>query len=221
MPRRSLWKGSFVDAFLFKLKEKGKSIANRKIWSRRSSILPEFVGSSVLIYNGKNHVRRKITEGMVGHKFGEFAMTRRRKPWRTGASGPVSKRGGARRYSTWAPLADAAPLTSSNGPTHIISRWFSALCSPLKSGHSSVKELNLRNSLFVGNRHMSTAAADIADPPGQMLKYECKQEIFSKSGEKIDGLKVTTPLGKGWRHLLRCSSSQGLATLLGAKAQRS
>jgi small subunit ribosomal protein S19 len=55
----------------------------KKIWSRRSSILPEFVGSSVLIYNGKTHVRCKINEGKVGHKFGEFAFTRRRRPHRT------------------------------------------------------------------------------------------------------------------------------------------
>ncbi|KAG2481340.1 hypothetical protein PVAP13_J683318 [Panicum virgatum] len=47
---------------------------SRKIWSRRSSISPEFVDCSVLIYNGKTPVRCKITEGKVGHKFGEFAL---------------------------------------------------------------------------------------------------------------------------------------------------
>lgn len=51
-----------------------------KIWSRRSTILPEFVGSSVRIYNGKTFVRCKITEGKVGHKFGEFSFTRKRRP---------------------------------------------------------------------------------------------------------------------------------------------
>lgn len=79
---RPLWKGAFVDAFLSRIKKNRENMNGRKIWSRRSSILPEFVGSSVLIYNGKTHVRCKITEGKVGHKFGEFAFTRRRRPHR-------------------------------------------------------------------------------------------------------------------------------------------
>nr|WVH44666.1 ribosomal protein S19 [Leucaena leucocephala] len=81
MPRRSIWKGSFVDAFLLRMKK--KTDLNRKIWSRRSSILPEFVNCSVRIYNGKSPVRCKITEGKVGHKFGEFASTRKRRLSRT------------------------------------------------------------------------------------------------------------------------------------------
>nr|YP_010554872.1 ribosomal protein S19 [Rhynchospora pubera]UYP50804.1 ribosomal protein S19 [Rhynchospora pubera] len=79
MPRRSIWKGSFFDAFLSRMQKK-ESIQNRQIWSRRSSISPEFVDCSVLIYNGKTPVRCQITEGKVGHKFGEFANTRRRRP---------------------------------------------------------------------------------------------------------------------------------------------
>ncbi|RID72015.1 hypothetical protein BRARA_C03925 [Brassica rapa] len=71
---RSVWKDPFVDAFLMKKKN---AALNRKIWSRRSTILPEYVDSSVRIYNGKTHVRCKITEGKVGHKFGEFAFTRK------------------------------------------------------------------------------------------------------------------------------------------------
>lgn len=70
---RSLWKGPFVDGSLF------KSIPiNRKIWSRRSCILPQFVGCSTQIYNGRVWVSLKITEEMVGHKFGEFVSTRRK-----------------------------------------------------------------------------------------------------------------------------------------------
>ena len=83
MPRRSIWKGTFFDAFLLRMKKNRESLFSRKIWSRRSSILPEFVDCSVLIYNGKTPVRCKITEGKVGHKFGEFASTRRRRPSRT------------------------------------------------------------------------------------------------------------------------------------------
>nr|QXE45586.1 ribosomal protein S19 [Prosopis glandulosa] len=83
MPRRSIWKGSFVDAFLLRMKKKTDPLLKRKIWSRRSSILPEFVNCSVRIYNGKRPVRCKITEGKVGHKFGEFASTRKRRLSRT------------------------------------------------------------------------------------------------------------------------------------------
>ncbi|CAI0446077.1 unnamed protein product [Linum tenue] len=74
-----MWKGPFVDAFLLKLKNKGAPLNNRKIWSRRSVILAEFLNSTVRIYNGNSFVRCKITEAKVGHKFGEFALTRRRK----------------------------------------------------------------------------------------------------------------------------------------------
>lgn len=79
-PRSICLRGTFVDNCLLRMKD--KVLSGKKIWSRRSSILPEFVNSSVLIYNGKTHVRCKITERMVGHKFGEFASTRKR-PSRT------------------------------------------------------------------------------------------------------------------------------------------
>ncbi|CAN1142366.1 Ribosomal protein S19, mitochondrial [Linum perenne] len=90
---RAMWKGPFVDAFLLKLKNKGEGLANRKIWSRRSVILPEFLNSTVRIYNGKTFIRCKITEGKVGHKFGEFALTRRRKKMR-GTDTKGAKKGG-------------------------------------------------------------------------------------------------------------------------------
>ncbi|KAJ6758058.1 40S RIBOSOMAL PROTEIN S19 MITOCHONDRIAL [Salix koriyanagi] len=67
----------FIDACLYRLKQKNESISNKKIWSRRSTILPEYINSYVRIYNGKTFVRVKITEGKVGHKFGEFAFTRK------------------------------------------------------------------------------------------------------------------------------------------------
>ncbi|XP_048141831.1 ribosomal protein S19, mitochondrial-like [Rhodamnia argentea] len=89
---RSLWKGIFVDAFLSKIKDRKDLLANKKVWSRRSSILPEFVNTTVRIYNGKNFVRSKITEDKVGHKFGEFALTRKRKIHR--ANTAPAKKGG-------------------------------------------------------------------------------------------------------------------------------
>nr|YP_010399842.1 ribosomal protein S19 [Nowellia curvifolia]QIA60624.1 ribosomal protein S19 [Nowellia curvifolia]UQM88608.1 ribosomal protein S19 [Nowellia curvifolia] len=69
---RSIWKGPFVDTCLFKQKK-----IRWRIWSRRSCILPQFVGCYAQIYNGKGFVGLRITEEMVGHKFGEFASTRK------------------------------------------------------------------------------------------------------------------------------------------------
>lgn len=78
MPR-SVWKGPFFDRYLLKkvdtVRQSGRSDVI-KIWSRRSTILPQFVGMNFGVYNGKKFVPVSVTEGMVGHKFGEFAPTR-------------------------------------------------------------------------------------------------------------------------------------------------
>ena len=76
---RSIWKGPFVDPSLIKKVEKMKSQTNKmpiKTWSRKSTIIPDFVGISFLIYNGKKFIPITISEDMVGHKLGEFAPTR-------------------------------------------------------------------------------------------------------------------------------------------------
>ena len=76
---RSVWKGPFVDPSLIKKVEKLKSQSNPtpiKTWSRKSTIIPEFVGISFLIHNGKKFIPIKISEEMVGHKLGEFSPTR-------------------------------------------------------------------------------------------------------------------------------------------------
>ena len=76
---RSVWKGPFVDPTLIKKVEKLKTQSNPtpiKTWSRKSTIIPEFVGISFLIYNGKKFIPIKISEEMVGHKLGEFSPTR-------------------------------------------------------------------------------------------------------------------------------------------------
>ena len=76
---RSVWKGPFVDPSLLKKVEKLKTQTNPtpiKTWSRKSTIIPEFVGISFLIYNGKKFIPIKISEEMVGHKLGEFSPTR-------------------------------------------------------------------------------------------------------------------------------------------------
>ena len=76
---RSVWKGPFVDPSLLKKVEKLKNQSNPKpikTWSRKSTIIPEFIGISFLIYNGKKFIPIKISEEMVGHKLGEFSPTR-------------------------------------------------------------------------------------------------------------------------------------------------
>ena len=65
---RSLWKGPFSEIVK----------KNQKIWSRRSVILPDFIGKQIMIHNGKNFINLKITDEMLGHKCGEFASTRKK-----------------------------------------------------------------------------------------------------------------------------------------------
>ena len=75
---RSVWKGPFVEESLIKKAEKQKNETNKKpikTWSRKSTIIPDFIGLSFLIYNGKKFIPLTISEDMVGHKFGEFAPT--------------------------------------------------------------------------------------------------------------------------------------------------
>ena len=76
---RSVWKGPFVDGFMLKKAEKVRSAGRSEIiktWSRRSTIMPQFVGLTFGVYNGKKFLPVLVTENMVGHKFGEFAPTR-------------------------------------------------------------------------------------------------------------------------------------------------
>ncbi len=76
---RSLKKGPFVDKILLekieKMKDKGRK-ESIKTWSRRSTIIPEFVGHTFAVHNGRTFINVYITENMVGHKLGEFAPTR-------------------------------------------------------------------------------------------------------------------------------------------------
>ena len=76
---RSVWKGPFVDGYLLKKAEIAVASGRNdviKIWSRRSTILPQFVGLTFGVYNGRKHIPVSVSEDMVGHKFGEFAPTR-------------------------------------------------------------------------------------------------------------------------------------------------
>ena len=76
---RSIKKGPFVDHHLLAKVEKARSTSDKrpiKTWSRRSTIIPDFVGLTMAVHNGRQHVPVYITENMVGHKLGEFALTR-------------------------------------------------------------------------------------------------------------------------------------------------
>lgn len=76
---RSVWKGPFVDPYLLKKADKVRESSRNEViktWSRRSTILPQFVGLTFGVYNGKKHVPVNVTEDMIGHKFGEFSPTR-------------------------------------------------------------------------------------------------------------------------------------------------
>ena len=78
MPR-SIKKGPFVDPKLFKKVQQMNSAGNRRViktWSRRSTILPDFLGHTFAVHNGKSFIPVFVTENMVGHKLGEFAPTR-------------------------------------------------------------------------------------------------------------------------------------------------
>ena len=120
---RSVWKGPFVDPSLLKKVEKLKTESKSapiKTWSRKSTIIPEFVGISFLIYNGKKFIPIKISEEMVGHKLGEFAPTRQfsghtpadKKAAQEAAAGPVP---GAPKPSTAAkPGAEKTKVGAQN-----------------------------------------------------------------------------------------------------------
>ncbi|MEW5770693.1 MAG: 30S ribosomal protein S19 [Pseudomonadota bacterium] len=76
---RSVKKGPFVDGHLMKKVLTAVAISDKKpikTWSRRSTILPDFIGLTLAVHNGKQHIPVFVSENMVGHKLGEFALTR-------------------------------------------------------------------------------------------------------------------------------------------------
>ena len=76
---RSVWKGPFVDGYLLAKAEKVRESGRKEViktWSRRSTVLPQFVGLTFGVYNGHKHIPVLINEDMIGHKLGEFSPTR-------------------------------------------------------------------------------------------------------------------------------------------------
>ena len=109
MPR-SLKKGPFIDSHLIKKVEQMNATMDRKVvktWSRRSTVVPEMVGHTIAVYNGKKFVPVYITENMVGHKLGEFSPTRQFKGHSSKVE-KVAKMAGA-APAAGAPAAAPAP----------------------------------------------------------------------------------------------------------------
>ena len=95
---RSLKKGPFVDLPLLEKIEVMNQSGERKViksWSRRSTIVPEMVGHTIAVHNGRKFIPVYVSENMVGHKFGEFSPTRLFRG-HTGRGDKVASRGGAR-----------------------------------------------------------------------------------------------------------------------------
>ena len=117
---RSVWKGPFVDGYLLNKADASRASGRNeiiRIWSRRSTILPQFVGLTFGVYNGQKHIPVNVTEEMVGHKFGEFSPTRMfyghssdRKAKRAAGPGAPAAPGAA---PAAAPGAAAAPAAKS------------------------------------------------------------------------------------------------------------
>ena len=114
---RSVWKGPFVHPSLLKKIDKLKDQTKKapiKTWSRNSTIIPEFVGHSFLIHNGKSFIPITVSEEMVGHKLGEFSPTRKfsghtpadKKAAAEGSSAPKAAPGASPKA---APAASSAP----------------------------------------------------------------------------------------------------------------
>ena len=117
---RSIKKGPFVDHHLMAKVEKARSTSDKrpiKTWSRRSTVMPEFVGLTLAVHNGKQHMPVYVTENMVGHKLGEFALTRIFKSH--SAAGKRTEEAGGGRPPPSAPGAAApaaAPAAAAAAP---------------------------------------------------------------------------------------------------------
>ena len=110
---RSIKKGPFVDLHLMKKVEAARNTKDKrpiKTWSRRSTILPDFVGLTIAVHNGKQHIPVYVTENMVGHKLGEFSHTRIFKGHsKAGSAAAAAAAAAGDRKASPTPAATAAP----------------------------------------------------------------------------------------------------------------
>ena len=123
---RSVWKGPFVDMTLIKKAEKVSESGRKEViktWSRRSTILPQFVGLTFGVYNGKKFIPVSVNESMVGHKFGEFSPTRTFKSHSAASKREVKP--------TFAPQSG---VTSSQSPSISTAKETKPAATPSKEG---------------------------------------------------------------------------------------
>ena len=116
---RSIKKGPFVDSHLIKKVESAHKTNDKrpiKTWSRRSTILPDFVGLTIAVHNGKQHIPVYVTENMVGHKLGEFSHTRvfkgHSKAGSAAAAAAAAEGGDKKSAPTPAAASGAAPAAA-------------------------------------------------------------------------------------------------------------
>ena len=125
---RSIKKGPFVDHHLLAKVDKARAGNDKrpiKTWSRRSTVMPEFVGLTLAVHNGKQHIPVYVTENMVGHKLGEFALTRifkshsaagKRVEEAAAAARATERSGGAAAPAAGAPAAGAPAAAPAAAP---------------------------------------------------------------------------------------------------------
>jgi len=112
---RSLKKGPFVEQVLLEKIDKQNATGSKKpikTWSRRSTIVPDFIGLTVAVHNGKQHIPVYVTENMVGHKLGEFALTRIFKSHSAAGKRTEEAVGGDRRGPAGGAPGAAAPAAA-------------------------------------------------------------------------------------------------------------
>jgi small subunit ribosomal protein S19 len=117
---RSIKKGPFVDHHLMAKVQKARDGNDKrpiKTWSRRSTIVPEFIGLTVAVHNGKQHIPVYVTENMVGHKLGEFALTRIFKSHSAAGKRTEEAVGGERRGPPGGAPGAAAPAAAAAAPS--------------------------------------------------------------------------------------------------------
>jgi len=205
---RSVWKGPFVDGYLLKKADAARSSGRHemiRIWSRRSTILPQFVGLTFGVYNGQKHIPVVVTEEMIGHKFGEFAPTRSfyghssdRKAKRASAPGAAAPGAAPAAAPAAPPAADPgqAPAgqpgqqgQAQNGqqPVQLIFSPWTKFC--LKGQPGQPPDPNAKEVCFTGKdarveSGQPVAAAVLIEPQGADKKL----------------LRVTLPLGMQLAH---------------------
>ena len=118
---RSIKKGPFVDYHLMAKVNAARGTNDKrpiKTWSRRSTVVPDFVGLTIAVHNGRQHIPVYVTENMVGHKLGEFAMTRIFKSHSAAGKRTEEAVGGNRRPASTpgAPVAAPAPAPAAAAP---------------------------------------------------------------------------------------------------------